>query len=343
MRVRHAHGCRARWGSLVIIAGMLTLSAPAQAGDTAAADALFKEALALVDQGNWTEACPKFQASFDFDPSVSTLINLGRCREREGKLASALGLFADAAKLNRDARDNGRKDQLAAYIDKLTEPLAPRVPRVTITVSGPPPAELSLVRDGAPMPASALGQSLPFDPGDHVIVGRAPGYLEKSTAFTVKEGERREITITLEKSNAPDIGAPPIPDANARSSGAGAPAESRGMGGQSIAGITLIAIGGGGLVAGGVLAGLAGAKAGEVPEGCEQVGYTCPNDADRDTANDASSSGQTFLTGSIVGFAAGAALVATGAIVFATDSNERVALLPWIGRDVAGGGVIARW
>ncbi len=343
MRVRTGPRCRALWGSFLTIGAILTSAAPAIAGDTAAADALFKEALALLDQGKWSEACPKFQASWDFDPSVSTLINLGRCRQQEGKLAGALGLLADAAKMNREARDNGRKEQLAAYIDKLTADLEPRVPRVTVTVSGPAPAELSLTRDGAPMPQSALGQALPLDPGEHVIVVRAPGFQEKSISFTLKEGQRSEIPVTMEKSTAvapirpPRNVPPPLPPDGAREPAA------TGMSGQSIAGISLIAAGGAGLVVGGVLAGLAGAKAGEVPTSCEQDGYTCASDADRDLANDASQSGQTFLTGGIVGFAAGAALLATGAIVFATDGRERVALIPWAGKSIAGGELIARW
>src|SRR5688572_14406309 len=68
-----------------IAAGMVALLAalPA-AGQPAAADMLFKEAVKLAEQGKWAEACPKFQASYELDPQLGALMSLADCHVEEG-------------------------------------------------------------------------------------------------------------------------------------------------------------------------------------------------------------------------------------------------------------------
>jgi hypothetical protein len=169
--------------AFAVLVALLTRTATARAGDPAAADALFKEALALLDEGKWSEACPKFKASFDFDPSVSTLINLARCSEHDGKLATAWGQLAEAQRLNLDAPAGPRRSQLEAHIKKLSDALSTRLPRVRLVLAGAAPqAEVAMARDGVALPASALGQALPLDPGEHVVSVAAPGLRDRRDA-----------------------------------------------------------------------------------------------------------------------------------------------------------------
>src|SRR5690242_20156658 len=79
---------------------MLAASPRAAAGDPVAAEALFQAAVELLERNDASGACAKFAASQELDPAVSTLVQLAKCREREGKLAEAWYLLQQALKLN---------------------------------------------------------------------------------------------------------------------------------------------------------------------------------------------------------------------------------------------------
>jgi hypothetical protein len=51
--------------------------AQADAGSSAAAEALFSEGKALANAKNFVAACPKFEASQKLDPGAGTLLHLG--------------------------------------------------------------------------------------------------------------------------------------------------------------------------------------------------------------------------------------------------------------------------
>ena len=320
----------------------------AWAGDPVAADALFTEALALLDAGNWDGACPKFRASFDLDRSVSTMINLARCSEHSGKVATALGQLGEASRLNLDTPEGARKGQLDAYIKKLSDEMSPRVPRVRLVVRGAPKEALTITRDGSALPSSSLGESLPHDPGEHTLVVSAVGFRTVERSYSVRGAEASEVIVELvaEAPAAPSlkperpVGSEQKPKPPRLES-----ASESGPSGQTVAAVVLLGLGGASLAAGGVFAGLTGAKAGEIPDGCGQDPYVCTNDADTLTANDASDSGSTFLTVSVITGAAGAALVATGAILFATAGAPPSAafVLPIVGPSVAGAEVHFVW
>jgi tetratricopeptide (TPR) repeat protein len=108
-------GSRARRvASCVAFVTMAAHASSAEAGDAARADALFTEALALSDAGNWTAACPKFRASQDEDPSVGALLNLGTCAERAGNRIEARDHFRAALSLSDSIADPERRAAVRA-------------------------------------------------------------------------------------------------------------------------------------------------------------------------------------------------------------------------------------
>jgi hypothetical protein len=88
----------------VVIALVCVLLAPRawgqEARDPALAETLFNSAQACLAKGDWTCACEKFGASMAADPSVSTLYNIAKCQEHEGKLALAWASLQQALSLN---------------------------------------------------------------------------------------------------------------------------------------------------------------------------------------------------------------------------------------------------
>ncbi|WP_437673561.1 PEGA domain-containing protein [Sorangium sp. So ce131] len=166
------------------------------ARDPVAAEALFKAARVLVEKGDDAAGCPKFEASLALNPSASTMLNIARCHERAGKLATAWQDYHRALTLNRETAGEQRRRGLEELAQKGIAALEPRLPKLRVVVSGAP-AGLEVQRDGAMLPAAALGEPLPADPGAHEIRASAPGHQAETRSVALAEGETVTVELTL--------------------------------------------------------------------------------------------------------------------------------------------------
>ncbi|MCA9622724.1 MAG: tetratricopeptide repeat protein, partial [Myxococcales bacterium] len=197
---------RRRWSAalaLPLVTALLIHPSAAHA-DSALAEQLFKDGLALMDQGKVAEACDKFAASMDAEPSGGTALNLGRCNEEQGKMASAWAAFERAATLFRSTGESDRE----AFAEEQAARVAPQLSRLTIAVTKVP--GLTVTRNGEPVPEAALGTAVPVDPGEQVIVASAPGYETATATVTVAAGAATaEVTVPpLVASEEPPAPAP---------------------------------------------------------------------------------------------------------------------------------------
>lgn len=175
--------------------------------DSAAAEALFRDARELVGQGRHAEGCPKFEASFALDPSTGTLLNIAKCHEHDGKLATAWADYTQALVLNLETKGDERQRALEQIAKQALADLAPRVPKLRVAVSRPVPG-LRVLRDGEELPAATLGEALPVDPGSHEVRASAPGYLAETQAVVLAEGKTEVVEIALVAEPIPKSGAP---------------------------------------------------------------------------------------------------------------------------------------
>lgn len=169
--------------------------------DPVAAQALFKAARELVEKGDYAAGCPKFEASLALHPSASTLINIARCHEHDGKLASAWDAYQRALTVNVETTGTARRKGLEDLANKGIAALEPRLPRLRIVIADPP-AGLRVTRDGAEIPSAALAEALPADPGPHEIEASAPGRETVKKSVTLEEGKTATAEITLAPSPA---------------------------------------------------------------------------------------------------------------------------------------------
>lgn len=188
-------------------------SAPTR--DPAGAQALFNEASAAMQKQpeDWATACPKFVASEALDPSgsVSTLINIARCEEHDGRVASAWSTFESARTLNLYRDDSpARRAGLAESIDVGQAKIAARVSRVAISVS-PEPEGLVVTRDGVSVPTAALGSMLPVNAGTIAIRATAPGYRASEDTFHLGEATSVLVHLDLEPLSRPQHAEPRAP------------------------------------------------------------------------------------------------------------------------------------
>ena len=169
-------GCAA-WGAVA--------SAQSQAANLGMAQALFEDGRALLSQGSLELACGKLEESYRLDSAVGTLLNWADCEERRGHMATAWSLWLEAASEARAAKQADRetlaRGRAARARDKLGT-LAIDVP-LEARVNG-----LSVSTDGVPLAAAAWGTEAPIDPGQHVIVVKAPGRRDVTEQMQIAAG-----------------------------------------------------------------------------------------------------------------------------------------------------------
>lgn len=169
--------------------------------DSAAAQGLFDEAKALMAAGKAAEACPKFEESQRLDPGSGSLVNLAKCYEQTGRLASAWSKYLEAAGVAKAAGNSGRETGAR----ELAAALAPRVSKLVLNVAEEARLPgLEITRDGSAVGSAQWGLGIPADAGQHTVVAKAPGHKEW-TSVAVVEGEGTSTTVSVPKL---DEGAP---------------------------------------------------------------------------------------------------------------------------------------
>jgi hypothetical protein len=194
--------------------------------DSAAAQALFDQAKRLLKEGKAAEACPKLEESQRLDPGSGTLLNLARCYEQTGRLASAWNKYLEAAAAAAASGNAQREKEARARATALRPTLSELVIDVsteTKAVSG-----LEITRDGERVGPAQWGVPIPADPGEHRIAASAPGRESWQSVIVVK-GPGGTFAATVPA--LPPAGVAPVP-ANAQPApaptGAAEPAHSAG-------------------------------------------------------------------------------------------------------------------
>lgn len=189
---------RALFLAALTLAGSIAspLRAEDKKGDPAAAEALYMSGRKLVNEGNWTEGCEKFVASMELNAAASTLINIAKCHEHEGKLTQAIIDYRRAIQLNQDTLGSDRKKALEQVAKDGIAALEPKIARVSLSMSAKPEG-LEIKRDGINLPLATIGEAIPLDPGAHTFEASAPGFLKEKRELSLKEGEVANLEITL--------------------------------------------------------------------------------------------------------------------------------------------------
>jgi hypothetical protein len=149
--------------------GLASGSARAQSKDDVAfADALFRQGVTLLKEGDDAGACARFAQSKELAPAVGVSLYLADCLQRVGKPASAWREFRSA-----EALATERKDKRAALARRRADALAPGLDRLTIQVAPSLEDSLRVSLDGKAVERDDWGTAIPVDPGNHVVVARS--------------------------------------------------------------------------------------------------------------------------------------------------------------------------
>lgn len=261
--------------------------------DRWAAHQQLTQAQDLKKQGQLQEALTHYEESVRLDPKLASLMELAECEEQLGKLIEAQSHFIaarDKAVEVQAPQSKARAEQRAAALDK-------RLAHLTLQLAADSPAGTQVFRDDALLEPASLGAPLVANPGDHVILVKAPERPEAKYNVKLTEGDNQTLAIAAGAAAAP--AAPPPPPPKPAPVAKISTQDLQASGGSGSTQRTL------GIVAGSV--GIVGLGAGSV---LWYVGYRDGNsigpDADRN-----------LLLGqiSVIG---GGALLVTGIVLFAT-------------------------
>lgn len=162
----------------------------------AQAEVLFREGRDLMAAGKTAEACAAFEESQKLEPTVSTLMNLAGCREKNGQFATAWGLFLDAERQTRAAADPSSR-KLHEVAEARAKKLEGRISKLTINVPQKSVVDgLEVMRDQQRIESVMWNRALPIDGGTYTVTAHALGSNEWSTKITVgNEGDTKSVEI----------------------------------------------------------------------------------------------------------------------------------------------------
>jgi len=158
------------------------------------ADQLFKKGKKLLAEKKYAEACLAFEESDRLDPGIGAKLNVAKCYQEWGKLATAWRWFSEAEQMAKDT-----KDDRAGKIHALAEELDPSIPRLTVKVARDADTSGVVIKlDGAPFEISALGTERRVDPGPHQV-DYTVGGATRNKLVPIERGGSSEITLDLPK------------------------------------------------------------------------------------------------------------------------------------------------
>lgn len=170
-------------------------TAPPAAADAKSAEKAFRKGKKLQGQKKYAEACAAFEDSFREDPAIGAQLNVARCFEEWGKLATAYDAYQEAHKLARATKDD-RAPQIRDLLDRFDK----KVPVIIVSLPKGrlPPAGLAVTLDGNELPEAQLGQPLRLDPGEHVLVTRADEGTPQTTKIDAVIGKRLPVELPID-------------------------------------------------------------------------------------------------------------------------------------------------
>ncbi len=179
-RGRLAHRLAALMFSAASLLASTALAEPTTE-ERAAAEALFREARSLIDQGELEPACGRFAESQRLDPQVGTLLYLATCHEQIGKTATAWVEFTDALSQAQAAGKQDRVEQAQQGVARVE----PKLSKMAVHVKAPTDG-LKVTINGREF--RTFDTPLPYDPGELVVEASAPGRKTHTQKVTLDKG-----------------------------------------------------------------------------------------------------------------------------------------------------------
>jgi hypothetical protein len=308
---------------------LVVLAASSASADKS--DKLLQKAKKLHAEKKYTEACPAYEEVDKTDPAIGNKLNVAKCYEDWGKLATAYLWYTQADKMALDAKDE-REPKLKEQIEELDT----NVPRITLKIpeGADPDVVDTLTLDGQPIAADWLDKEQRIDPGPHVIEFTVEGQKKKKMA-PIERGGESELSLDIPKGTGKKPRPKKKKDGNVLPPPPADPGKTRRYLGLGVGGAGVVMVGVASVL---TLTARSNYKSAlrdhcmGATNGCDGEGYTLTHDA-RSRAN----IGTVFTIVGVAAIGGGAFLYFT-APKAAEKSQPVVYVTPTVDRD--GGGVV---
>jgi hypothetical protein len=317
-------------------AAALGVGTPALAqsdAERAGARAAATEGAKAYEEGRFDQAVDLFTRAESLVHAPTHLLYMARSHEKLGQLVKARESYLKITreKLAPNAPDAFKEARSAA--EQELSALEPRIPYLTISLTGPGADAASVSMDGKDVPKALLGVPHPVDPGDHELQATGKDVKSQAKKVTLEEGGRQSIELELEA--APGAAGSTVTAAGDGPRDQGA----SGSNGMRIGAYAALGVGVVGLAAGTFFALRSSSKRDEAEELCTLPGGGCPaekqsqiNSLDDDADSAATMATVSFIVGG-VGIAGGITLL----ILSSGDSStSKRGIQPWVGLGSAG-------
>jgi hypothetical protein len=296
----------------VALAAVPAVAQGADESTRTAARALGTAGVEAYQVNDFVTATDKLEKAYALLRAPSLGLWSGRALVKVGKWVEAAERFLETTSLQVPAGDYAVQKQAQSDAAAELRALRPRIPVLVVKVEGAALGECSFTVDGQPVASALLAEGRLVNPGTHVVEARH-GAEQARAEVTAAEAERKEVVLGFEAATVPPpvvapvaAPAPPPPTPPAQpASEPGSP--------QRTWGWAALGAGGVGLIVGGVTGIVALGKKNDIESNPSCQGNRC-------ASSEASSvdSYNAMRTVSSVGFYAGGALVALGAVLLVT-------------------------
>lgn len=282
---------RASLACVAVLAAQVSLPPAALAqsdADRATARQLGLEGLQALDAKDYKTADDRLRRADRLVHAPTLLLGLARALSGEHKFVEAQETYQ---RILREGVSPGAPEAFKQAIEAAKAEVgsvAPFIGGVTIAVTAPGASGSALASekvtvDDVPINAASLGIRRSIDPGDHVLVVTADGYLRAEVHFSVPEGGSVDAPVALEKDPsfvvAPPPPAPPPVDGGIVAPPplppGGEPPAAPPRSSPSLVPWIVMGIGGVGLVTGAITGGIALGDHSTLANAC--TGGSCPS------------------------------------------------------------------
>lgn len=184
-----------------LAAGLAPSTALAQrsAADIESARQLYNQGIELRDKGDLRSALEKFKAAHALGNTPITGVDLCKTYAALRMPVEAREVCLGVGRIPPLSGETSRSQEARAEAARVAEEVKPKIASLRIRVGGVPAGrEPTVTVDGFAVPAAALGEARAIDPGVHDVVARVGGGPESRARFEAREGESKELDLTVQ-------------------------------------------------------------------------------------------------------------------------------------------------
>lgn len=198
----------------------LLASAPAlaqrSAQDIASARQLYGEGIELREKGDLKGALEKFKAAHALGNTPLTGLELCKTHQKLNQPVEAREACLSVGRIGPIPEESQRSKDARVEAVKIAEAEKPKASSIKVKVTGVPAGFTPTVAiDGVAIPAAALNEPRPVDPGPHTVTAKVGTGQETKSTLETKEGEAKELELAVQPpapEDKPGPGPGPGPD-----------------------------------------------------------------------------------------------------------------------------------